>query len=87
VGNAGKNSFDPKVFLAKVGVGKAILKFHKNQNVFAQGEVADSIFYIQEGRVSKKRQVDQSSSRSRSSRGVPLKPGYQCSGLPVPDIF
>jgi hypothetical protein len=26
------------------------------------------------------------SSRSQSSRGVPLKPGYQCSGLPVPDI-
>jgi len=51
VGNAGKNSFDPKVFLAKVGVGKMILKFHKNQNVFAQGEVADTIFYIQKGRV------------------------------------
>jgi CRP/FNR family transcriptional regulator, cyclic AMP receptor protein len=47
VGNAVKNSFDPKTFLAKVGVGKTILTFRKNQNVFAQGEVADTIFYIQ----------------------------------------
>src|SRR3984893_18150141 len=37
-------------------------------------------------RSSNRRQVDQSSSRSRSSRGVPLKLGYQCSGPPVPDI-
>ena len=35
---------------------------------------------------SKRRQVDQSSSRSRSSRGVPLKPCYQCSALRVLDI-
>ena len=51
VGNAVKNLFDPKVFLAKVGAGKTILEFHKNQKVFAQGEVADTIFYIQKGRV------------------------------------
>ena len=51
VGNAVKKLFDPKVFLAKLGAGKTILEFHKNQNVFAQGEVADTIFYIQKGRV------------------------------------
>jgi len=34
----------------------------------------------------KRRQVDQSSSRSRSSRGTPLKPGYQCFGPLAPDI-
>jgi CRP/FNR family transcriptional regulator, cyclic AMP receptor protein len=51
VGNAVKNSFDPKVFLSKVGNGKTILEFHSNQNVFAQGEVADRIFYIQNGSV------------------------------------
>ena len=39
-----------------------------------------------EQRSSKRRQVDRPSSRARSSRGVPLKPGYQCSGPPVPDI-
>jgi CRP/FNR family cyclic AMP-dependent transcriptional regulator len=49
VGNAAKNSFDPKVFLAKVGKGKTILEFQPNQKIFAQGEVADSVFYIQKG--------------------------------------
>jgi hypothetical protein len=43
--------FDPKAFLAKVGVGKTILKFGKNQRVFEQGDVADTVFYIQKGRV------------------------------------
>jgi CRP/FNR family transcriptional regulator, cyclic AMP receptor protein len=46
-----KDMFDPKIFLAKVGAGKAILKFHKNQKVFEQGEIADTVFYIQKGRV------------------------------------
>jgi CRP-like cAMP-binding protein len=44
-------SFDPKVFLAKVGEGKTILEYRKHQIVFAQGEVADTVFYIQKGRV------------------------------------
>jgi CRP/FNR family cyclic AMP-dependent transcriptional regulator len=51
VGKAAKDMFDPKVFLAKVGAGKAILEFRKNQIIFAQGEVADSVFYVQKGRV------------------------------------
>ena len=38
-----------------------------------------------EQRSFKRRQVDQSSSRSRSSRGAQLKPAYQCCGPPVPD--
>jgi CRP/FNR family transcriptional regulator, cyclic AMP receptor protein len=46
-----KDMFDPKIFLAKVGAGKAILKFHKNQKVFEQGDAADTVFYIQKGRV------------------------------------
>ena len=48
---AGKAVFDAQIFLAKVGTGKAILEFHKNQNVFAQGDVADTVFYIQKGKV------------------------------------
>jgi CRP/FNR family cyclic AMP-dependent transcriptional regulator len=47
----GKASFDSKTFLAKVGEGKTIAKYHKDQIVFAQGEVADAVFYIQEGKV------------------------------------
>src|SRR6202011_3469070 len=45
------NGFDPKAFLAKVGAGKTILKFQKNQHVFEQGDVADTVFYIQKGKV------------------------------------
>src|ERR1700719_62976 len=44
-------SFDPKVFLAKVGEGKTIQQYRKDQVVFAQGDAADTIFYIQKGRV------------------------------------
>ena len=48
---AAKHSFDPKAFLAKVGHGKAVLNLKKNQHIFEQGDVADTIFYIQIGKV------------------------------------
>ncbi len=48
---AAKTLFDPKLFLAKVGEGKAILNFDKNQVVFSQGDAADTVFYIQKGRI------------------------------------
>jgi CRP-like cAMP-binding protein len=46
-----KASFDPKEFLAKVGEGKTISKYRKDQIVFSQGEVADAVFYIQQGKI------------------------------------
>jgi CRP/FNR family cyclic AMP-dependent transcriptional regulator len=45
------HDFDPQAFLARVGEGKTVLTFRKNETVFAQGEVADTIYYIQKGRV------------------------------------
>jgi CRP/FNR family cyclic AMP-dependent transcriptional regulator len=48
---AAKALFDPKRFLAKVGDGKTILNFDKNQVVFSQGDAADTVFYIQKGRI------------------------------------
>ena len=51
MGNPASNGFDAKAFLAKVGTGKTILKFAKNQHVFEQGDVADTVFYIQKGSV------------------------------------
>src|SRR5665213_1997473 len=51
MGKQARGSFDPKIFLAKVGAGKAILEFRKNQNIFVQGDVADSVFYLQKGKV------------------------------------
>jgi CRP/FNR family transcriptional regulator, cyclic AMP receptor protein len=47
----GKLPFDPKRFLAKVGKGKTISKYRKDQVVFSQGEVADAVFYIRQGKV------------------------------------
>jgi CRP/FNR family transcriptional regulator, cyclic AMP receptor protein len=44
-------SFDSKSFLAKVGEGRSIGKYRKDRIVFAQGDPADSVFYIQKGKV------------------------------------
>ena len=44
-------SFDPKKFLAKVGDGKMISDYPKDQVVFSQGDVADAVFYIQKGKI------------------------------------
>ena len=46
-----KAPFDPQKFLANVGDGKTILDCRKNQIVFSQGEIADAVFYIQQGKV------------------------------------
>jgi len=46
-----KASFDPKSFLAKVGEGKTIAKYRKDHVVFSQGDVADAVFYVQEGKL------------------------------------
>jgi len=44
-------SFDPRSFLAKVGEGRSVREYGKNQIVFAQGDRADAVFYIQRGKV------------------------------------
>ena len=51
MGKPANNEFDPKAFLARVGAGKTVLTINKNQHVFEQGGVADTVFYIQKGRV------------------------------------
>jgi CRP/FNR family transcriptional regulator, cyclic AMP receptor protein len=51
VGKLARDGFDPKAFLSKVGTGKTIVEFEKNQQVFGQGDVADTVFYIQKGSV------------------------------------
>jgi CRP/FNR family transcriptional regulator, cyclic AMP receptor protein len=44
-------AFDPKAFLAKVGDGKTISTYQKDQIVFSQGDAADAVFYIQSGKI------------------------------------
>jgi CRP/FNR family cyclic AMP-dependent transcriptional regulator len=48
---ASKQSFDPKTFLAHVGDGRSISKYGKDRTVFAQGEPADAVFFVQKGKV------------------------------------
>jgi CRP/FNR family cyclic AMP-dependent transcriptional regulator len=46
-----KLPFDPKVFLAKVNGGRIISNYRKDQTVFRQGDPANSVFYIQSGKI------------------------------------
>jgi len=46
-----EHSFDPNLFLAKVGSGRSVAEYRKKQVVFAQSDQADAIFYIQKGKV------------------------------------
>lgn len=43
--------FDPKTFLAIIGEGRKIVLFPKKGPIFAQGDPADAIFYLQSGKV------------------------------------
>ncbi len=42
---------DPHKFLALIGSGRSTSDYKKDADIFVQGTVADSIFYIQHGRV------------------------------------
>jgi CRP/FNR family cyclic AMP-dependent transcriptional regulator len=46
-----KRDFDPRTFLATIGEGRTVVAFPKKQPIFTQGEAADAVFYIQEGKV------------------------------------
>ena len=48
---ATQSAFDPKALLASVGAGRSTMKLRAGQVVFAQGDPADALFYIQKGRV------------------------------------
>ena len=43
--------FDAKAFLTQAGVGRTVLHYSPKQAVFSQGDRADAVFYVQEGRV------------------------------------
>src|ERR1700757_2396631 len=46
-----RTAFDPHLFLNKVGKGRTIADYRKNQKIFSQGDPADAIFYIQHGKI------------------------------------
>ena len=46
-----KLPFSPTAFLAKVGEGRKQVKHLKGEVIFAQGEPAQAVFFIQQGKV------------------------------------
>jgi CRP-like cAMP-binding protein len=44
------NRFDAASFLANAGLGRRIVKLEPKQNFFSQGDPADAVFYLQQGR-------------------------------------
>jgi CRP/FNR family cyclic AMP-dependent transcriptional regulator len=46
-----RRNFDPLTFLATIGSGRKTLAVSKEQTIFAQGDGADAVFYIQKGKV------------------------------------
>jgi CRP-like cAMP-binding protein len=48
---AKKQRFDPGIFLATIGEGRKSVSVAKKRGIFTQGDPADSVFYIQKGKV------------------------------------
>jgi len=46
-----RRAFDPRAFLATIGEGRKSVLFQRKQGIFAQGDTADAVFYIQTGKV------------------------------------
>jgi CRP-like cAMP-binding protein len=46
-----KRDFDPAAFLATIGEGRKFVFFPSKETLFAQGDPADAVFYIQTGKV------------------------------------
>jgi CRP-like cAMP-binding protein len=49
-GHVEKQSFDTAAFLEHAGPGRRIVRFAPKEAFFSQGDSADSVFYLQEGR-------------------------------------
>jgi CRP/FNR family transcriptional regulator, cyclic AMP receptor protein len=49
--NKKTREFDPRTFLATIGGSRKTLAVAKKQTIFAQGDPADAVFYIQKGKV------------------------------------
>jgi len=45
------HDFDPNEFLATIGEGRKVVTFPRKQSIFAQGDLADAVFYIQAGKI------------------------------------
>lgn len=50
-GSKNGREFDPHAFLATIGQGRKAMLFQRNQPIFVQGDPANTLFYLQTGKV------------------------------------
>lgn len=43
--------FDPKAFLGRATTGITVERYGKNQKIFGQGDIADTVFFLRKGKV------------------------------------
>jgi CRP/FNR family transcriptional regulator, cyclic AMP receptor protein len=65
--------FDPADYLARAGVGRRVVELKSKQTVFAQGDQAGSVFYIQKGTI----KLTVLSPRSKEATLLCLMPGRE----------
>jgi CRP-like cAMP-binding protein len=46
-------AFDPKAFLSKIGSGRTNVKYAPGVTIYAQGDAANAVFYLQKGKAKK----------------------------------
>jgi len=66
-----RSAFNTKSFLAKLGSARTVAFYRANHTVFAQGDLADAVFYIEKGKV----QVTVLSNRGKEAVLAILGPG------------
>ena len=78
-------AFDPASFLAQGGLGRTIVELKNKQTIFSQGDPADSVFYIQKGRV----KLSVLSARGKEATLALLNPGEFVGedSIPVPNTL
>ena len=77
--------FDPAGFLAEGGAGRKIVEFRNKETIFSQGDLADSVFYVQKGRV----RLSVLSARGKEATLALLNPGEFLGedAIPAPDTL
>lgn len=51
MGNNAATAFDPTAFVTRIGTGKSTREYRSKQVIFAQGDAADAVFFLQTGKV------------------------------------
>jgi CRP/FNR family cyclic AMP-dependent transcriptional regulator len=72
--NKKDQAFDPRAFLSKVGRGRTIVKYRTDQVVFSQGDAADCVFFIEQGKL----KVTVLSEQGKEAVVAVLGPGQFC---------